>query len=220
MDQPQIHLADLCTDFFLLGQQIRGGNLELPACETIKRRVLLMFETFRTRLEKAGLPHMDHEDARYALAAYLDEVVQYADWPGKQEWARQPLQAILFGESRAGATFFQRLPEVRRRSKQALEVYYLCLVLGFQGEYRLGSAQELDDLIDGLRRDLAPGGTKLLSPHGKRPEAVGLGGKALPLLPIAGVALMLSSGIAVLLYFLLSSSTTDAVELLTQLGRS
>lgn len=212
-------IANLSTEFFLLGLQIRAGSVELPACETLRRRVLLLFETLKSKAQLAGVIPTDVDDVRYALAAYLDEMIQYAEWPGKAEWTRQPLQAILFSESKAGSTFFSRLQQVRKRSKGALEVYYLCLVLGFQGEYRLGGAHELEELIDDLRRELTQGTSPKISVHGMRPEAVGLGGKSLPLVPLAGIVLLASIVIVVLLYLVLSSSTTDAVDLLQRLGR-
>jgi len=211
-------LPELCTDFFLLGLQIAAGQLELPACETLKRRVLQLLEGFKKRPEQASVPTPDIDDARYALAAYLDEVIQYSDWPGKQEWAARPLQAQLFGESRAGARFFDRLREVRRRSSPALEIYYDCLVLGFMGEYRLGNPQEIEELIGDLRRELCHGVGKTISVHGSRPEAMSLGGKSLPLMPIAGMCLLLAVVGLVILYLTLSSSHGEAAQLLEQIG--
>ena len=79
-------VADHCTDFFLLGLQIRAGSVELPACETMRRRVLLLFETLKSKAQLAGVIPTDLDDVRYALAAYLDEMIQYAEWPGKGEW--------------------------------------------------------------------------------------------------------------------------------------
>jgi type VI secretion system protein ImpK len=212
-------LSALCTDFFLLGLQIRAGRLELPACETLRRRVLQLFEAIKNRAHRAGVLLAEVDDARYALAAYLDEMIHYSDWPGKEEWAKSPLQAALFGESKAGARFFERLQEVRKRSPAALAVYYQCLVLGFMGEYRMTSPQELDDLIDDLRRELTAGQPKTISPHGKPPEAAGLGGRNLPLVPLACGILLLAIGTIVLLYFLLRGSQSDVVETLTQIGR-
>jgi type VI secretion system protein ImpK len=212
-------IVELCTDFFLLGLQIRSGNVELPACETMKRRVFAMFETLKSRANQTGISPTDLDDVRYALAAYLDEVVQYTDWSGKAEWARRPLQAVLFSEAKAGATFFQRLQEVRRRSQAALEIYYLCMVLGFMGEHRLDTGHDLEELIDDLRRELTQGIGTQISVHGKRPETAGLGGKVLPLVPVAGAVLAVSIAVVVLLFLLLSSGTSDAIKLLEQLGR-
>jgi len=213
-------LLALCTDFFLLGLQIRGGHIELPACETLRRRVLQLFEAMKVRAHKAGaaLP-ADVEDAQYALAAYLDEMIQYSEWPGREEWASKPLQALLFSESKAGARFFERLTAVRKRSVPATEVFYHCLVLGFMGEYRMTSQGELDDLIEDLRRELTAGMSKAISVHGKPPEAMSLGGRSLPLIPLAAGCLVLAVLVIVVLYLLLSSSQNEAVDLLDKMGR-
>ncbi len=48
-----------------------------------------------------------------------------------------PLQLKLFGDQLAGEQFFTELDEVRRRgasSVQALEVFYMCLLTGYQGK--------------------------------------------------------------------------------------
>ncbi len=218
-DGEEISLAELSTDFFLLGMQIRGGQIELPACDVLRRRVLQLFESMKTRAHRGGALPNDVEDVRYALAAFLDEVIQYSEWPGKEEWAAKPLQAVLFSESKAGARFFDRLTDVRRRSRSATEVYYTCLVLGFQGEFRMGSPHELEDLIEDLRRELTAGAARTISVHGKRPEALSLGGRSLPLVPLAAACLLIGVGVAVALYLILSSSTTGIVEMLGQIGR-
>lgn len=212
-------LVGLCTDFFLLGLQIRGGHLELPACETLRRRVLQLFEAMKTRAHKGGAMPNEVEDARYALAAYLDEMIQYSEWPGKEEWSSKPLQALLFSESKAGSRFFERLAAVRKRSRAATEVFYHCLVLGFMGEYRITSPHELDDLIEDLRRELTAGMGKAISVHGKPPEAMSLGGRQLPLIPLAAGCLLLAVIVIVALYLALTSSQSEAVDLLVQMGR-
>lgn len=213
-------LAAACTDFFLLGLQISSGSVELPTCESLKRRVLVLFDTLKNKAHKAGVLPTDVEDASYALAAYLDEVIHYSEWQGKHEWAKAPLQAMLFGESKAGRRFFERLPEIRKRSPAALEVCYLCLTLGFQGEYRLGGADQLRELVDDLRRDLGRTGGKTLSPHGKRPDKAAFGGRGLPVLPVVAACLALSVAVVVLLYLVLASTGSDAAELLGRLGRT
>jgi type VI secretion system protein ImpK len=218
-DESPRSLSALCTDLFLLGLQIRSGRLELPACDTLRRRVLQQFEALKSRAHRAGVLPTDVDDARYALAAYLDEVIQYSEWPGKEEWASSPLQASLFGESKAGARFFERLHEVRKRSPAALAVYYQCLVLGFMGEYRVTNPHELEELVDDLRRDLTAGLPKAVSPHGRPPEAIGLGGRSLPLVPIASIVLLLAIGTVVLLYFILRGSGIEAADALQQIGR-
>lgn len=213
-------LISLCSDFLLLGMQIRAGHLELPNGETLKRRILQLLEALTNKVQRAGFLPNDVEDLRYALAAYLDEMVQYSEWPGRYEWGSRPLQAILFGDSQAGVRFFERLREARKRSRAVVEIYYLCLVLGFMGQYQLGGTQDLEVLIEDLRHELASDKVKILSPHGKRPDNQRLRGQSLPFIPLAGGVLVLSIIIVVALFLSSASSRSEALEFIQQFVRS
>ena len=133
-------LSDLFNEMYLLATQIEAGNIELPAPEPLKNRLTQRFEAARKKAVDLGFTPADVEDGQYAVAAFLDEVIQFSDWPGKAELAAYPLQRALFSENIAGANFFERLAEVRRRSSAALEVYYDCITLGFRGVQRFGGA--------------------------------------------------------------------------------
>ena len=179
----------------------------------------MLFETLKTRGAQAGLLHTDIEYASYALAAYLDEVIQHSDWSGKQEWAAAPLQRTLFGETRAGAIFFDKLTEVRRSSPVAVHTFYTCLALGFQGEYRLRGGDEIKQLLGDLRRELRIRVAKQLSLHGRRPDDRGTRTSQLPYALLALVFVGLAIGCAIGLYFFLGSTMDQATEALVKLGR-
>jgi len=218
----QTTLASICTDFFLLGLQIRDGLLELPQPETLRRRLVQAIEAMRTKAAKAGLHPNDLEDVRYAIAAFLDEMILYSEYSGRDDWKARPLQAILFAESKAGKHFFDRLAEVRRRSPEALEIYYTCLVLGFEGEYRLtGAGQDLEILIEDLQREVTGGPVpKAIATHGRRPEDLSLRGRRLPLLEMAVGCLLLGAIGVVVLYVVLHFSTRGVLQVLEQLGKT
>jgi hypothetical protein len=74
-------------------------------------------------------------------------------------------------------------------------------------------------LVDELRRELVRV-PKNISIHGKRPDELSLGGKSLPLVPLAAICLLLSVVVVVVLYLLLSSSASSAVEVMGQIGRT
>lgn len=78
--------------------------------------------------------------AIYAVVAFVDESVLNSSLPAFADWARRPLQEEVFGEHMAGEVFFDNLDSllVRQDSEEladVLEVYQLCLLLGFQGRY-------------------------------------------------------------------------------------
>ena len=66
-------------------------------------------------------------------------------------WMPRLLQMRYFNENVAGEAFFERLAAIRRDPTRSdvLRVYYLCLLFGFRGKYRVrGGELELLDIID------------------------------------------------------------------------
>jgi type VI secretion system protein ImpK len=89
--------------------------------------------------------------AIYAYIAFLDETVLNSSQPMFSQWARQPLQEEVFGEHMAGENFFRYVGDLLGRQDSAelgdlLEVYQLCMLLGFRGKYSSdpGSLQGLN----------------------------------------------------------------------------
>lgn len=78
---------------------------------------------------------------KYALCCWIDEIFTYSSWADKDLWKEKYLEKEFFGESIAYHEFFQKAKQASASAQtNALEVYYLCVVLGFRGPYR-GSDQ-------------------------------------------------------------------------------
>src|SRR6201998_3227133 len=82
--------------------------------------------------------------AFFAVVSLLDESVLKLQHPAFADWAQRPLQEEMFGHNRAGEVFFDHLHAVLVRQDSAetadcLEVYCLCMLLGFKGKYALSS---------------------------------------------------------------------------------
>ena len=86
---------------------------------------------------EAGLGESrDWKLAKYALVAWIDEMLIGEEWAGQNEWTERPLERDFFGARIAATDFFRKAEEAATlRNKNALEVFYLCVVLGFQGLY-------------------------------------------------------------------------------------
>ena len=112
--------------------------------------------------------------AVYAYAALLDESVLASQQPMFSGWSRQPLQEEIFGEHTAGETFYRNLEELVARpadpeTADILEVYLLCLLLGFRGRFRDDPLQ-VERIQDGLAgRVESLRGEVSLSPDWKHP---------------------------------------------------
>jgi len=81
-----------------------------------------------------------------------------------------PLQMELYGRFDAGEEFFRKLEEFQQfpdENKNVLEVYLICLGLGFKGKYLLDSEEKLGLVIDKIYKsvkDFFGRQPKLLSP--------------------------------------------------------
>lgn len=167
-------LVDLFSDLFILGAHLKTAR-DYGAPDALRMRLVEMFNAAEREAKRLSIPEDSVQQARYAVAAYLDEMILGVPSPHRDAWSARPLQYEFFREHVAGVEFFNRLDGLRRAissNRDVVEVFYLCLVLGFEGQYKLHGREKLKDLIDGLARDIQPrpGEVPILSPHGKRPD--------------------------------------------------
>jgi len=75
--------------------------------------------------------------AKYALVSWIDEVLVDTPWDGQNWWSNNVLEVALFNSRLCNEKFYLRAAESSSLSRRdALEVYYVCAVLGFRGLYR------------------------------------------------------------------------------------
>jgi type VI secretion system protein ImpK len=167
-------LVDLFSDLFILGAHLKSAR-DFGAPDALRIRLTEMFNSAEREAKRFGIPDDSVQQARYAVAAFLDEMIMSVPSPHRDAWSARPLQYEFFREHVAGVEFFNRLETVRRTApsnRDLLEIFYLCLVLGFEGQYKLQGREKLKELIEGLVREIQPrsGELSVLSPHGKRPD--------------------------------------------------
>ena len=73
--------------------------------------------------------------ARFAVFAWIDEIIMNSSWDGRGHWQREQLQRLYYQTADAGEIFFERLNTIGPHQRDVREVYYLCLALGFLGQY-------------------------------------------------------------------------------------
>ncbi len=163
------------TTVLLFGSVVRTAS-DCGELKTFRERTLRLIREADQSAERAGVAKDDIAAARFAVAAYLDEMVLSSKWPAGEDWPSQPLQYELFGTHEAGVEFFRRLETIRKgggsSNPDLLELYYHCLVLGFEGQYTLAGREKRQSLIRDIARELGNirGGMPELSPHGRRPD--------------------------------------------------
>jgi type VI secretion system protein ImpK len=169
-------ITDLTKDCFNAINQIREAQDGMaPPPDLLHQRLRGFIDALIERGPREGYQERDVHEMAYALVALADEMALGMSESVRRYWMTNLLQLKYFNENVAGEGFFQRLENIRRdpRKIEVLEVYYLCLLFGFQGKYAVrGGEIELMNLIDALRTELSQAldMPDELSPSGERPD--------------------------------------------------
>lgn len=129
-------LGRAAGDFFVtvqLFQQAPPGAR--PDAAALRGRLLSLLEDFARHPAAQPVSPVEREEARFALVAFADEMILRTDWPGRGDWLAEPLQLQLFRTNRGGDEFFERLARLRAEHTDAREIFFYCLVFGFEGQY-------------------------------------------------------------------------------------
>lgn len=160
--------------------RVQSGKQPLIDAPAFQKRMESLLDEIEREAIKVGYRNQDIQDAHYAIIAFLDETVQRSSDSNRNQWT--PLQAKRYGQAVAGEGVYERLKTIRTRrdSKELadlLEVYDLCFLLGYQGQYAVGGRSELDRLIEDLREQIERirGSQAALSPDGILPSVVQTG---------------------------------------------
>lgn len=146
-----------CESLFSLVAPLRDDQKALSVDTDFREIILTSFIAMEKAAFEKQIGMVEFKDAKYALAAYIDEVVLTSTWPGRMEWMSHPLQLEFFGEHTAGEGFFNRLANLRQGGEDnlhLLEIYYYCLQLGFEGVYRIKGLEHLMALQVDLRAQI------------------------------------------------------------------
>ena|SRR5215469_4254934 len=169
-------LLDLLYDGFFMLFLLKNGREPGDASE-FGARVQQFLGDFERGAKKLNVAAEDVYAAKFAFCAALDESVLASSFRIRAEWERRPLQLALFGEQLAGEKFFQYLEECRAQGAprlQSLEVFHMCLLLGFQGKYILEGPEKLAYLTARLGDEIAhiKGRRAAFAPHWPLPDQV------------------------------------------------
>ena len=174
------NLVDLLHDGFYIVFLIK--NQYVPDnTEQFRQKIIDQLNRFEQQAKKLQFSAEDIKDAQYAYCALLDETIvtqQDAHFFNLQNsWLISPLQLSLFGSQLAGYRFFETLEHIRGRGKDrlaTLEVFHYCLLLGFQGKYRIESIESLHHLVArvGDEIDYLKGKKAAFSPFSALPDQI------------------------------------------------
>jgi type VI secretion system protein ImpK len=108
------------------------------------------------------------------------------------------------------------------KKKDALEIYYICLSLGFEGRYKLFNAEERVTIMDDLGRKIRRTRIRAssgISPHGGRTDSIRRRRSTGFLFPVWLAAVIIAGGAAAVYTSLFLMSTAQAAGIMEFLGK-
>jgi type VI secretion system protein ImpK len=169
-------LALALQEAFTAAVRLRNRRQRVADADTFRGQIKHLLALANRDAVAAGYDPRAVKLAVYAYVAFLDESVLGSGEPGLASWPRQSLQEEVFGDHMAGETFFAHLDELlaRQDSDEAadvLEVFLLCLLLGFRGRYAASDRGALDAHVRAVREKVTRirGGREPLSPQWNLP---------------------------------------------------
>jgi type VI secretion system protein ImpK len=131
--------------------RLRANRQVAADAESFRGHVKQLLSGAQREARRLGYSSDDVALVLYAVVAFLDESVLNSAQPMFASWPNRPLQEEIFGGHMGGEIFFQHLRQLLSRQDSedladVLEVFQLCLLLGFQGRYSTADQGELRGL--------------------------------------------------------------------------
>jgi type VI secretion system protein ImpK len=171
------NLAMLYQGALTAAVRIQSQRQQIGNAAAFRRRMKDVLAEIDREALRRGYAAAHSREGNFAFAAFLDEVVLNSQDPCREDWAKKPLQEELFGISTAGEQFFTHIETLFAQPDtpeliDVLEVFLLCLLLGFQGRHTSGGHAELALTTDRLRHRIERfrGVPAELSPAGLLPS--------------------------------------------------
>jgi len=175
-ERPAKSLVDLLYDgFYML---ILLNNRSVPKDpDEFSGNIQKFLDQFERAAKKNNFNAEDIFDAKYAFCAAIDESVLSSKMNIRDVWERRPLQLVLFGDQLAGEHFFDKLEVARNGGASrinALEVFHMCLLIGFKGRYLLEGPEKLKYLTLQLGEQIAhiKGKAATFAPNWAAPDTI------------------------------------------------
>ena len=155
------NLALLFQEILTAVVRIRAGRESVSDPESFRAQLRGALGAADAESRRRGYSADEARLSVLAVVAFVDESVLNSANPIFRDWPRRPLQEELFGGHVAGETFFQNLKYLLTqndagRIADVLEVYLLCLLLGYRGRYSAGREGDLqavgDRIAEKIRR--------------------------------------------------------------------
>jgi len=176
-EKGKMHLADICAECLMLILQLRSAK-EFGDPQFLRDKILQLLDNIEREARMHDYTMEDIQQVKFALVAFLDESIIASEWSQKDNWLSTPLQLQLYNRFDAGEEFYNRLDAMLdeiQLNTEVLEVYYLCLTLGFKGKYGVTEQEKQRVIVDDIYHELKLSNFNepdSLSPNGERKEEI------------------------------------------------
>lgn len=149
------NLAIIFQELLTATVRLRSNRQAVSDAESFRANTREALRLADAEGRRRGYSEEEMQLARFAGVAFLDESVLNSRNPVFADWPRKPLQEELFGVHQAGEIFFRNLERLLKQNDSpgladVLEVYYLCLLLGFAGKYSITAGGELRSIREAV----------------------------------------------------------------------
>ncbi len=173
----QENMALVFQEILTAVARLRSNRQAVSDAEAFRGHMRNALKTAESEAIRRGYSAEDVRQAQFAVVGFLDESALNSNSPAFADWARRPMQEEMFGGHFAGEIFFQNLESLmgRRESPELadlLEIYHLCLLLGYEGRYRISGRESLRPITEGVGDKIRRirGGPGPLSPNWAPPS--------------------------------------------------
>jgi len=127
---------------------LKSSGTRPSSYDKIRANIQRLIAQSEICIENEKVSREDYDMARFAVLAWVDEAVMSSSWDGRAQWQREKLQRLYYQTEDGGEIFFDRLNTIGLQKREVREVFYMCLALGFTGQY-CNAGDEI--LLEGLK---------------------------------------------------------------------
>ncbi|MGD0225742.1 MAG: DotU family type IV/VI secretion system protein [Terriglobia bacterium] len=171
------NLALIYQEILTAITRFRSNRQAVQDAGSFRAQVKTAIGAAEAEATKKGYAADDVRLATFAVVAFLDESILNSNNPLFTDWPRMPLQEELFGVHQAGEMFFNCIDRLMAKedspqSADVLEIYALCLWLGYRGRYSMSGQEAVRSVASTVTEKLQHirGGPRPLAPNWAPPK--------------------------------------------------
>jgi len=149
------NLATIYQENLTVIVRLRSNRQPIQDADSFRDRIRSGLAAAEQQAMRRGYSGEDVRVATFAVVAFLDESVLNSGLALFADWPRKPLQEELFGVHIAGEIFFRNVERLLARpdstqTEELLEIYEMCLLLGFRGRYTSDSGVQIRSIANAI----------------------------------------------------------------------